>query len=203
MQGVAWILQGIIVGLGATVIGFSLWSALRGQVAPWVPAPRSLIRHHLRQLPLEQGDRLVDLGSGDGRVLAIAKSLGAEPLGLELDPVWRVWTWLRWQGRLPVRGGDALAAPPPTARWIWVYAMTPTLAANRPLSAWLQQARANGSTILLFRFEWPAGGTPTAILPPPPVRWWGPPSWSVYLYGPSREAGQGRASCHDARNPVG
>lgn len=59
--------------------------------APWIPARRREIRRALRMAELRPGEALVDLGSGDGRVLLIAaREYGALARGVEIDPL-RCW----------------------------------------------------------------------------------------------------------------
>lgn len=73
-----WIVVGLIIFLGFT--------AFTG--APFVPSMKKEIREAFKKLyPLKKKDFLVDLGSGDGRVLLIANEFGAKGLGIELNPL--------------------------------------------------------------------------------------------------------------------
>lgn len=59
--------------------------------APWHPTSRKDIHRALKLCDAQPGERLYDLGSGDGRVLKIAaKNFGMEATGLEIDPI-KVW----------------------------------------------------------------------------------------------------------------
>lgn len=60
------------------------WAA--GEVAPFVPAPVDAIDAGLRLCGVGPGVSVVDLGSGDGRVVIAAAKLGAAATGVELDP---------------------------------------------------------------------------------------------------------------------
>lgn len=54
---------------------------------PYVPTPAAVVDAMLEMAGVRAGDRLVDLGSGDGRVVIAAVSRhGATGLGIELDP---------------------------------------------------------------------------------------------------------------------
>ena len=71
--------------------------------APWVPSPLETVRKMLRIADVKEGERLYDLGSGDGRILAVAASeFGAEAVGVELNPV--LYVWSRWLMYLRGRG---------------------------------------------------------------------------------------------------
>jgi hypothetical protein len=84
--------------------GFSLWAIAAPSVAftapeppakpvaggdivvPYEPTPDNVVRAMLRIADVSQLDSLVDLGSGDGRiVITAAKDFGARALGIELD----------------------------------------------------------------------------------------------------------------------
>ena len=44
------------------------------------------VRAAMELAGVERGDRLIDLGSGDGRIVIAAAKRGADALGIELDP---------------------------------------------------------------------------------------------------------------------
>lgn len=55
---------------------------------PFLPSPESVIIKALDMARLQPGERLVDLGCGDGRVLVVAaKRYGAYAVGVELNPL--------------------------------------------------------------------------------------------------------------------
>lgn len=54
-------------------------------IAPFVATPTPVVRQMLTLAELKPGERLYDLGSGDGRtVIMAAKDFGAESVGVEL-----------------------------------------------------------------------------------------------------------------------
>ena len=56
--------------------------------APYVPSKKREIRQAFKQLyPLTHRDTVVDLGSGDGIVLRVARECGAVAIGYELSPL--------------------------------------------------------------------------------------------------------------------
>jgi protein-L-isoaspartate O-methyltransferase len=58
-----------------------------GKDAVWVPTPQALVARILTMAKLTSKDFVVDLGSGDGRiVIAAARDFGVRALGIEYDP---------------------------------------------------------------------------------------------------------------------
>jgi cyclopropane fatty-acyl-phospholipid synthase-like methyltransferase len=58
-----------------------------GLDVPFVPTPKPIVRRMLGLAEVKPGERLIDLGAGDGRiVIAAAREFGANALGVELHP---------------------------------------------------------------------------------------------------------------------
>ena len=55
--------------------------------APFVPVPASKIKTMLKFANLNAGDTLIDLGSGDGRIVFAAAKSGASCIGIEINPL--------------------------------------------------------------------------------------------------------------------
>jgi hypothetical protein len=71
-----------------------LWTELFG--AGWSPTPVETVREMLRLGEVGPKDILYDLGSGDGRIVAIAaKEFGARAVGYEIDPLRFIIGWIR------------------------------------------------------------------------------------------------------------
>ncbi|MBI4068065.1 hypothetical protein HY413_01490 [Candidatus Kaiserbacteria bacterium] len=94
------------------IFGFiALFAGPRGKGVSFVPTSRKRIETMLQLVGDVRGKRVVDLGSGDGRLVIAFASEGAEAHGYELNPVlvWlsRVRIILRGlQGRAHVHWGD-------------------------------------------------------------------------------------------------
>lgn len=58
----------------------------QGKDVIWVPTPNELIEAMLDAAKLTPDDYLVDLGSGDGRIVIAAARRGAQALGIEYNP---------------------------------------------------------------------------------------------------------------------
>ncbi len=54
--------------------------------APWVPLEPHVVNRILELTKVKPGDVFYDLGSGDGRMVIAAASLGAKAYGIEIDP---------------------------------------------------------------------------------------------------------------------
>jgi SAM-dependent methyltransferase len=53
---------------------------------PYVQTPMEIVERMLRMAEVRAGDSVIDLGSGDGRIVIEAAKLGARGLGVDLDP---------------------------------------------------------------------------------------------------------------------
>ena len=61
------------------------WAWDDGSV-PFVVTPTEIVERMLRMAEVGKGDHLIDLGSGDGRIVIAAAQRGATALGVDLDP---------------------------------------------------------------------------------------------------------------------
>lgn len=82
--------------LAAVFFVTTFWSVAFG--APFVPTDRRNVEGMLALAALKPGEKLVDLGAGDGRILIAAARAGARAEGWEINPY--LWLWSRWQIRL-------------------------------------------------------------------------------------------------------
>ena len=80
-----------VVGLALFVSFFLV--VLRG--APWVPTHNRGVNDFFRYVEFAPGDTLVDLGSGDGRIVEAAAQRGICVVGYELNPFLGWYSWLR------------------------------------------------------------------------------------------------------------
>jgi hypothetical protein len=75
----------IIVGVSA------VWPSLIG--APWVPVSKKTAQRMLELAHVTSKDRVLDLGSGDGRIIVMAaEQFGAQAVGIEADPFRVLWS---------------------------------------------------------------------------------------------------------------
>lgn len=101
----------------AVVLTFSFVIAFG---APFLPTLQVRTADALELLDLKSGQTLVELGSGDGRILRAAAERGIYAIGYELNPLLVIWSKLRnwrlrhfitvhwknyWRHKLPVTDG--------------------------------------------------------------------------------------------------
>lgn len=65
---------------------FEPYEGQPGKDVVWVPTPRALVEKMLDLAAVTPRDFVVDLGSGDGRMVIAAAKRGARALGVEYDP---------------------------------------------------------------------------------------------------------------------
>jgi predicted RNA methylase len=79
MARLLWILLIGCVGLGAQ-------SSDGAKLAPYYPTPETIVEKMLQLGGLKAGEKMYDLGSGDGRIVIMAaQKFHAEAIGIELD----------------------------------------------------------------------------------------------------------------------
>ncbi|QDX26671.1 hypothetical protein FPZ54_12010 [Sphingomonas suaedae] len=77
--------RALLVGAGcAATLGPTRARAGEAEV-PYVPTPPEVVEGMLDMAGLKPGERLIDLGSGDGRIPRAAARRGATALGVEID----------------------------------------------------------------------------------------------------------------------
>jgi len=80
---------GLLVGLGTSQAAGANGAAATQQpsLAPFVPTPQDVVERMLHLAGVGKNDVVVDLGSGDGRlVITAAKQFGARGIGVDIDP---------------------------------------------------------------------------------------------------------------------
>jgi hypothetical protein len=90
-----WLIVGtvvIIILVSVIAVGISaVWPSLIG--APWVPVSKKTAQRMLELAKVTQEDTVVDLGSGDGRIIIMAaEKFGASAVGIEADPFRVLWS---------------------------------------------------------------------------------------------------------------
>lgn len=85
--------------VGLTAFRYGLLPTLFGG-APYMPTNRELVQVMLELATIKPTDHVVDLGSGDGRLIIAAGRKGAKKaVGYEID-LWRVWMSRLWARRV-------------------------------------------------------------------------------------------------------
>lgn len=142
----------IIVSLAALVL------SLRG--APYVPTLKREVQNALDLAELKPGMTVVDLGSGDGRLLLAAARRGCRAVGYEINPLLVLYSRLRTysvrkQVRIDVR--DFWLTPlPDDTDVVFVFLAKPFM---RKLESHLERESARLGrplTLISFGFELPS-----------------------------------------------
>jgi hypothetical protein len=73
---------GLTLFIGCSALVSTLWGA------PWVPTSIRTVKKMLTMADLKPGEKLVDLGAGDGRIVIVAaRTYRAHAVGVEIDPL--------------------------------------------------------------------------------------------------------------------
>jgi SAM-dependent methyltransferase len=95
--------------------------------APFLPVRRPDMEAALDLADVRAGQTIIDLGSGDGRLLLAAARRGATAIGYEINPLLVMWsrlaTW-RYRRQVKVRFGDFWSRRLPVADVIYVFIIT-------------------------------------------------------------------------------
>lgn len=144
------------------VLALTAYAAWLG--APWLPTPRAAIEAALDAAGVGPRDVVVDVGTGDGRVLLAAARRGASAVGYELSPFLWLVAWLRsrpFRRLVRVRFADGFRADLSAATVVFAFlrpATMPRLAATLK-----RQQGTKNLTLLAYAFPLPSR-TPARVL---------------------------------------
>lgn len=92
--------------------------------APFLPILKNQIPEAFDLLDLQPGQTLIELGSGDGRMLVAAAQRGIHAVGYELNPLLWLYSWIitrRYKGMVRVHLGDYWRTQWPPADGVFVF----------------------------------------------------------------------------------
>jgi len=123
LETVYTILLVIQIGFAGFIL-FLLIAFMTG--GPFVPSSRKTVEAMVKAAKIAPGMKIIDVGSGDGRVLMAAAARGATALGIEINPYLVWFTRLRaflspYRGRVKVLWGDLWKADLSFADRVFVY----------------------------------------------------------------------------------
>ena len=91
-----WIGTVVALVVVLLLLAVALWIVTGLLGAPWVPTSGETVNGMLSMAGVNSGEVVYDLGSGDGRVIiAASKRFHAKSVGVELNPLWVLWTRLK------------------------------------------------------------------------------------------------------------
>lgn len=75
------------------LLAFTFYAQLVG--VPPVPTPKKVLARMIALAHIRPGQRVYDLGCGDGRIVFAAAAQGADAVGLEISPLVYLWAIIR------------------------------------------------------------------------------------------------------------
>lgn len=142
-----------IWALGITCVLLFGFTAFFG--APFLPTLSKRTSDALDMLDLKKGDLLLELGSGDGRLLAAAAKRGIKSIGYELNPllVWysRLRLW-RYRKLVTIKVANYWSVDLPKADGIYVFLLQPYMA---KLDKKITQSKITPVKLVSFAFTIP------------------------------------------------
>jgi tRNA1(Val) A37 N6-methylase TrmN6 len=132
------------------------------KLAPYYPTPETIVEKMLQLAGLKPGEKMFDLGSGDGRIVIMAaQKFGADATGIEFDKdLWKQSSEriksLGLEKRARIIQGDIMKQDYSKADVITVYLLPSSNDKVRPL---LEKQLKKGARIVSHDFEF-SGWTP-------------------------------------------
>ena len=128
------------------------------KLAPYYPTPETIVERMLKLGELKAGEKMFDLGSGDGRIVIMAaEKFRAVSTGIELDKdLWRQSSEriasLRLQKSAKIVNGDIMTQDYSSADLVTIYLLPNSNLKVRPL---LEKQLKKGTRIVAHDFEIP------------------------------------------------
>jgi SAM-dependent methyltransferase len=133
--------------------------------APWIPTPMARIKRMLELAELKGGEKVYDIGCGDGRLPYLAAKLwNADAVGIELSPLVFAWARVRhffWRSKCKLILRDFRYYDLSDANVLAFYLLPEILKKMRPK---FEAELKPGTKIISYAFEI-AGWTPVHIEP--------------------------------------
>lgn len=139
-------------GIFLFIIIPTLVAAIKG--APWVPTPMARAKHMLEVAKIKPGEKVYDLGCGDGRLVYLAaKNYQADAIGFELSPIVYLIAKLRqllWQSKAKILFKDFRKVNISDANVILCYLLPDTLKVFREK---FERELKKGTRIISYAFR--------------------------------------------------
>src|SRR3954470_13807496 len=132
-----------------------------GKLAPYYPTPETIVQKMLQLGGLKAGEKLFDLGSGDGRIVIIAaQKFHAEAIGVELDKdlcrqsIAKIQK-LGLEKNAHILNGDLLKQNYSSADLVTVYLLPESI--DNKVQPLLEKQLKKGARVVAHDFEFKAG----------------------------------------------
>lgn len=128
------------------------------KVAPYYPTPMSVVSTMLDAAETQPGQTLIDLGSGDGRIILVAaRDYGVHAIGYEIDDALvkssrRRIAEMQLAGKAEVREQDLFEADFSQADVVTVYLLPRAMARLEPI---LERSLKKGARVISHDFTFP------------------------------------------------
>jgi predicted RNA methylase len=150
------ILSRFVTFLCLLIIGAAIWILWPIVIgAQWIPTPKNIVKKMLHCAGVGPGDTLIDLGSGDGRIILLAASeFEANAVGIEADPLRVLITRIRirlkgLEDRVDVIWGNFFKKDLSAASVVTIYQSTEI---NNKLKEKLQKQLSPGTRVVSYSF---------------------------------------------------
>lgn len=123
--------------------------------APFLPTMKKQIDPAVKLLGLKPGQKIIELGSGDGRVLIAAAEAGLYATGYELNPILALYSWIRtrkYKGKVKIVCGNFWNKKWPETDGIFVFLLDPYM---EKLNKFIIQRYKNPINLVSFAFKIP------------------------------------------------
>ena len=161
-----FLLLGVLVTLGLWAQDKSPAKNEDGKLAPYFPTPQTVVDKMLQLGELKAGEKMYDLGSGDGRIVIMAaRKYKADATGVELDDALykqsaqRIKT-LGLESLARIVHGDLLQQDYSTSDLLTIYLLPVAIEKVTPI---FEKQLKKGARIVAHDFEFPKW-TPAKIL---------------------------------------
>jgi cyclopropane fatty-acyl-phospholipid synthase-like methyltransferase len=151
-------LAALFLAAGAAVFAAETTADEAKKVAPYYPTPISIVEAMLDAAKLQPDELLVDLGSGDGRiVLLAARDFGARAVGYELEDNLvkssrRQIQEMRLEDKAEIRQQDLFTAELGDADVVTVYLLPRAMKTLEPI---LEKSLKKGARVISHDFTFP------------------------------------------------
>ena len=138
------------------LVFFVLFTFVIAFGAPFLPTLTGRVDDALELLDLQSGQTLLELGSGDGRLLRAAAARGIHAVGYELNPILVLWSKLlsmKYKGLVTVKLGNFWQTKWPEFDGVYVFLLNPYM--TKLDTRLIQESKDKNIKLVSFAFQIP------------------------------------------------